>query len=420
MRLCLTCRWTMVFHLIGCLTVVGIGSSLPEVAGEEPGATDAGVSFSNDLAPVLSQHCVSCHGDGRPVRGDLNLTTFEGLTRGGDNGSLLGDGDASESLLVQKLRGTADGQRMPVNAPPLSDEVIALIETWVREGANYDGADAGLHVTELAAIAQAQKATHDELRADRKQLALKNWQLVLPGVDPQQHETANFFLLGNVSSRTLNDVAGVAEKLIPKVTRALRVPTSEPFLKGAVTLYVFQSRYDYGELSRMVEKRERMAGTDSHCRFTFVDAYIAFHASSASQEAWETLLAQQIAGVYLASCGRSPHWFRTGAARAVAVQLTPRSSQARDWNRDLNAAFRRLSAPDDFLTGRSTAEDVDSLAYGFGKFLLSDARRFRQLMGLLEEGATFAAAFQRAFGAGPDKVAVVWARRQAQELQRRR
>ena len=213
----------------------------------------------------------------------------------------------------------------------------------------------------------------------------------------------------------------MAENLVPKIARVLRVPVADPFVKGGVTAYVFASRYDYGELGRMVEKRESAARNESHGRFTIVDAYIALHTpSSVTDDTLESHLAQQITGVYLASLGQSPHWFRAGVTKAVAAQLTPRSQTTMDWNDEYTAAFRRLAAPDDFLTGKSTAEDIESLAHGFSRFLLSDARRFRAIMKSLQEGTAFDTAFLRVYGGNPKDVAVVWARREAQQWQRRR
>jgi mono/diheme cytochrome c family protein len=65
------------------------------------------VHFARDLAPVLAERCAGCHGDGRQNAGQLNLSNFEALLRGGENGPVLVPGEASESLLVRKLRGTA-------------------------------------------------------------------------------------------------------------------------------------------------------------------------------------------------------------------------------------------------------------------------------------------------------------------------
>ena len=235
-----------------------------------PATGSESVSFSRDLAKVLSERCMNCHDTDRP-RARLTLATFKGLLRGGDNGVAVQPGNPDESLLIQKLKGTADGQRMPQGDSPLADEVIAQFETWVREGARFDGPDPDQHVREIAAITRARLASHEELRDDRKKLALDNWRIVMPNDDPQQLEVEHFLLLGNVDSSDLNEYATVAEGLVPRVAKTFQAPAEQPLVKGAMTLFFFKSSYDYGEMGRMVEKRDVNPAVCSpfsllHCR----------------------------------------------------------------------------------------------------------------------------------------------------------
>jgi hypothetical protein len=56
-------------------------------------------------------------------------------------------GDPTNSLLIQKLRGTGPGDEMPQNLPPLGEGIIGMIERWIERGAHkteeecpeYDG-----------------------------------------------------------------------------------------------------------------------------------------------------------------------------------------------------------------------------------------------------------------------------------------
>ncbi len=47
-------------------------------------STATGISFRNDVAPILVANCVGCHGQGRPglTRGKLDLTSFAKLMQG--------------------------------------------------------------------------------------------------------------------------------------------------------------------------------------------------------------------------------------------------------------------------------------------------------------------------------------------------
>jgi hypothetical protein len=139
----------------------------------------------------------------------------------------------------------------------------------------------------------------------------------------------------------------------------------------------------------------------------------------ADPDSLEAALGQQIAGLYVSSLGRSPTWFRRGVATATAARLEPRSDLVASWNKQSDDAFRRLQEPADFLKGRATAADGDMLSYSFAKFLMSDSRRFQKLIGALREGTDFDQTFTESYGAGPEQVAQVWARRTAVDLQRR-
>ncbi len=113
------------------------------------------VSFAKDVAPLLIENCNGCHLDAMTTRGGLRMDTFAQLLRGGDSGSIIQSGNAEASLLIKKLRGT-EGQRMPAGGrPPLSEESIQLIATWIDEGATLDGASESQPLTVISQLAWA-------------------------------------------------------------------------------------------------------------------------------------------------------------------------------------------------------------------------------------------------------------------------
>ncbi|MBX6312653.1 MAG: PD40 domain-containing protein [Isosphaeraceae bacterium] len=99
------------------------------------------VSFMKDVAPILVQNCIACH-NARKAESKYNMTTFASLAKGGQNGEdiTLEPGDPDASYLVELIR--PDGQpRMPYKQDPLPAEKVRIIETWIKEGAKYDGND---------------------------------------------------------------------------------------------------------------------------------------------------------------------------------------------------------------------------------------------------------------------------------------
>ncbi|MCA8993009.1 MAG: hypothetical protein KDA88_13555 [Planctomycetaceae bacterium] len=98
----------------------------------------APVSFVKDVAPIIDQKCVRCHGADNP-RKNLRLDTFAGWRRGGQSGPLLAPGNAAASLIGARLSAPMDQGRMPPNGEALADEEMKTIANWINQGAKFDG-----------------------------------------------------------------------------------------------------------------------------------------------------------------------------------------------------------------------------------------------------------------------------------------
>ena len=104
-------------------------------AAEQAPATPARpVDYSSQIKPILTEHCVSCHGAAKP-RGGLRLDTAAAALAGGKGGPAVLPGKGGESPLVEALRGEGATDRMPLNRPPLPAAEIKLIEAWIDQGA---------------------------------------------------------------------------------------------------------------------------------------------------------------------------------------------------------------------------------------------------------------------------------------------
>ncbi len=107
----------------------GVDAGEPErSASEEP------VDYMSQVKPLLTEHCVSCHGAAKP-RGGLRLDTGAAALAGGKGGPAVLPGKGAESPLIEALRGEGGTDRMPLNRPPLRTEEIKLIESWIDQGA---------------------------------------------------------------------------------------------------------------------------------------------------------------------------------------------------------------------------------------------------------------------------------------------
>ena len=108
------------------------------------------VSFRRDVAPILQQRCVACHGEEK-TKGGYRLDTFESLGRPGDSGDPpFTPGDAAKSSLHRLLIAPEADDRMPQKADALPPEEIAVMERWIAEGAKFDGDRPAQSLAELS------------------------------------------------------------------------------------------------------------------------------------------------------------------------------------------------------------------------------------------------------------------------------
>lgn len=366
------------------------------------------VSFGLHIAPVLISQCFECHNN-ETDRGNLSMSTFARLLRGGDGGPPVLPGKPAESLLVQMI--TSEGEdRMPYRRPPLSADIIAKIKTWIAEGAKFDGETPDTPLARVAAFVLARNSTAEELTEQRVKIAEQNWRLAIPDIQPKRRATKNFLVVGNVGEETLAKVGALAEAQAAKLGDALPVARGKPVAKGRVTLFVFANRFDYGEFGTMIEKRQLPRAWNGHWRYDLVDPYIAIAYASDEADSLDTVLAHQILSIYIAGRGEgaAPRWLAEGAGRALAAKLDPRDPLVQQWDDALPTVFSRMRKADDFLMGKLAPQDADLASYSFAQFLLTSKPRFGKLLKTLDAGTPFDAALQQAYGAPSPQLALAW------------
>jgi hypothetical protein len=368
------------------------------------------VLFSRDIAPVLAEQCIGCHGAQQNPGGQLRLTSFTSLLKGGTSGVCIQPGRPAASLIVRKIKGLS-GDRMPLRKPPLSDAVIAKFEKWVAEGAKFDGHDPDDPMDFVAASYVASVSTHEQLATARAQRARQIWHLAIPDEQPDEKETKNFLVLGNVGPERLAEIADVAERDAAIVARNYHAPEGKPLVKGKMTLFVCGRRVDYSEFGKMVEEREVPSTSRGHFRFNMVNAYGTIVPPQNGDYSLVALVGQQVGGLYIASLGRSPQWFGDGAGAVIGLQLDSKDPRLKAWQQAVPTVLASGVKPDGFLTRSLGQEENEVLSYGFLKTLMSSSAKFNSLINSLRQGDEFESAFRRAYGAAPTQAAMVWAAR---------
>ena len=137
--------------------------------------------FRKDVAGILKEHCLKCHG-GEKTKGDFDLVTRESLLKGGAEGLAMKPFSAAESVMLKMMRHEEE-PHMPDKKPKLPDEVIAKVATWIDHGAPYDAP------LIAGAVVKDKSVVTDE---DRKWWAFQPLQKSAPGqsVDSLLHAKA--------------------------------------------------------------------------------------------------------------------------------------------------------------------------------------------------------------------------------------
>src|SRR5262245_51938363 len=117
---------------------------IPFVIGSppSPAAANQQVQFARDIRPLFEKSCYGCHGP-KLQMGGLRLDSKKTALAGGQSGKAILPGSASESLLYKRIAGIGAQARMPMEGDPLPDAEIALVRTWIDQGAEWpDGTGA--------------------------------------------------------------------------------------------------------------------------------------------------------------------------------------------------------------------------------------------------------------------------------------
>jgi hypothetical protein len=366
----------------------------PQMAGNDAET----VSFTKLIAPVLVDHCVGCHGNDTS-RAGLNLQTFEGIQQGGNSGTLRVPAQtAATSLLVGKLRGTADGEQMPLGEDPLPEATIKLFEAWLNNGAPFDGAAPSADLESLINESRVKELSYEQLAKLRSEKAIANWKLGMPGIDSHTVTVKELRWVGMRSEASLKSLAEQCDPLLEKLKSALQIPENQKLLKGGMTVFVLDRHYDYSEFGRMVESRKLPRTLRGHWQRNGVDAYAAI-VDGKEDYSLPLLVIEQVAAITTAGIGDVPDWFATGTGRALVARLNPKSPRVIGW-REAGKNLRK-SKPDDFLNNRLSPQDSALISYVFVDQLMKSVKSYRKLLGAIRSNVKFDQAFSTAYGVSP-------------------
>ena len=100
----------------------------------------AKIDFGRDVRPLLTEHCISCHGPSQQMNG-FRLDRRSAAMRGGTF-PVIAPGNSQGSRFYHKLIGSGFGQQMPPTGR-LSDGDIDILRKWIDQGAEWPDEFAG-------------------------------------------------------------------------------------------------------------------------------------------------------------------------------------------------------------------------------------------------------------------------------------
>src|SRR4029453_11549178 len=122
-------------HIKFTLVLMVVAIPLAAAQIKLPPAASRKVDYKQDIQPLLSQNCYSCHGPEVQQAG-LRLDLRQNALRGGDYGPVIKIGDSAASKMIRRVVDGDGGMQMPPTGA-LSDDEIGLLRAWIDQGAEF-------------------------------------------------------------------------------------------------------------------------------------------------------------------------------------------------------------------------------------------------------------------------------------------
>jgi mono/diheme cytochrome c family protein len=122
---------TQIQGLVDYIRQLPPAQTVPQPTPTGPQPTPSAPTFEANILPIFQQSCAVCHGS----LGGWDSTSYQAVMTTGNHAPVVIAGDAANSLLAQKLLGTAaEGSIMPPQGK-LPDATIQIILDWIAAGA---------------------------------------------------------------------------------------------------------------------------------------------------------------------------------------------------------------------------------------------------------------------------------------------
>lgn len=369
------------------------------------------VSFRKDIAPWLVNVCMGCH-SGNNARNGYRLTTFEDVLTDGDTGSTIVPGDPDSSYIVDLVL-RQDPLKMPAgNQTRLKRSQALALETWIKEGAHFDGTDPkapirSLVPTEAELAAQALASMSDvEFDDRRREQAESLWNQVNPREEAESIETNDLIVHGNLPQSRLQELADLGQAHADSLKEKYGVKGK--LWRGRLIVFATKARFGYEEFNTvLMNNRRTPRGVSGHVVVTtnVATAYVAMHdvGNGSSQDALgaESLLRSLVAQAFLIRGGQNlPDWLQQGFGLLESGE-TPDSDFLKQLPLVARSAVSTISNPATlFDNGTFAPGEVEAVGFLLTRFLIANGgmAKLNQLIGQLQSARNSSRAVQATYG----------------------
>jgi mono/diheme cytochrome c family protein len=400
---------------------------MPVIAKPTGGET---VSFVNDVAPFMTNICGQCH-MGNNIRGGFNITTFEGVMKGGESGQVIepGDPDASRLWLMVSNK---EQPRMPPGQLRITRENYDALTTWIKEGAKFDGDDPKKPLRDLVPTMgemqakELAKLSPDEFVAHRRTKSDAEWKKAFPKEPTAPIETEQFLVYGNVSADRAKQIAAWADEQAASL-HTMFAAKEKPLWKGKLTIFVAKDRFGYEEFALAVNNREQVP-TEVHGHAVvspdFDDAYIVLEdrgdEPTAASPGMRASLANFLTQAFLLRGGtKLPDLVVQGTGLYVASKPNGAASKGTEPNpyftslrAGVEESLKSVTAPARiFADGTFPPGEAAAVGYALVDYLMTVGKplKFSQFIKRLSETGDPAVAIEAVYQTTPGDLATLFA-----------
>jgi mono/diheme cytochrome c family protein len=95
------------------------------------------VDYNTEIKPIFNKKCITCHGGVKRQSGFSLLFRSDALAINKSGKPAIIPGDPSHSEMIRRLTLKDPEERMPYKHPPLTDDEIATLKKWIKQGAKW-------------------------------------------------------------------------------------------------------------------------------------------------------------------------------------------------------------------------------------------------------------------------------------------